>query len=254
MDEKQRDLLITILQQNESAFQWDANEIGRTHLVEHCIPTGNNNPIQQRQYPIPSVARENMNSQVNEMLKKNFIRPSVSPWRSPVLLVKKKMTDGSIGFRFCIDLKKVNSVTLKDSYSLPRISDSVDALCGAEYFTKLDVDRAFWQVGLREEDKCETAFIMDGNLFEFNVMTLRRSVRLAKAAGSAAVVSNEAGLENDNFSDTIDSLSSSQQVNNKGKPMLPCLRCKRFFEATTGLRIHNLYCKEVILDEIFFST
>ena len=170
LDVKQRDLLITILQQNESAFQWDANEIGRTHLVEHCIPTGNINPIQQRQYPIPSVARENMNSQVNEMLKKNFIRPSVSPWRSPVLLVKKKMTDGSIGFRFCIDLKKVNSVTLKDSYSLPRISDSVDALCGAEYFTKLDVDRAFWQVGLREEDKCKTAFVMDGNLFEFNVM------------------------------------------------------------------------------------
>ena len=81
-----------------------------------------------------------------------------------------------------------------------------------------------------------------------NTKTLRRSVRLAKAAGSAAVVSNEAGLENDNFSDTIDSLSSSQQVNNKGKPMLPCLRCKRFFEATTGLRIHNLYCKDVILN------
>ena len=166
----QRNLLLAVLKKNENAFQWNANEIGRTKLVEHCIPTGNSSPIQQRQYPIPSIAREHMNTQINEMLEKDFIRPSTSPWRSPVLLVKKKMADGSIGYRFCIDLKKVNSVTLKDSYSLPRISDSVDALSGAKYFTKLDVDRAFWQVGLREEDKCKTAFVMDGNLFEFNVM------------------------------------------------------------------------------------
>ena len=104
------------------------------------------------------------------MLKNAFIRPSTSSWRSPVLLVKKKNADGTVGYRFCIDLKKVNSITEKDSYSLPRISDTVDALSGAKYFTTLDIDRAFWQVGLAEEGKCKTAFVIDGKLFEFNVM------------------------------------------------------------------------------------
>ena len=167
---EQQSLLRDVLMKNEDAFQWDPKEIGRTKLVEHCIPTWDNKPIQQNQYPIPSVAREHMNTQVNDMLNNNFIRPSTSPWRSPVLLVKKKSEDGAITYRFCIDLKKVNSVTTKDCYSSPRISKSVDALWGAKFYSKLDVDRAFWQVGLREEDKYKTAFVMDGRLFEFNVM------------------------------------------------------------------------------------
>jgi len=60
------------------------------------------------------------------MLKNNVIIPRTSPWRSPVLLVKKKSEDGTIKYRFCIDLKKVNSITTKDCYSLPRISESVE--------------------------------------------------------------------------------------------------------------------------------
>jgi hypothetical protein len=68
-----------------------------------------------------------MNTQVNDMPINNFIRRSTSPWRSPVLLVKKKSEDGTITYRFFIDLKKVNSVTAKDCYSVPRISESVDA-------------------------------------------------------------------------------------------------------------------------------
>jgi hypothetical protein len=59
---------------------------------------------------------------------------------------------------------------VKDAYSLPRIDETVDALSGAKFFSTMDVDRAFWQIGLREEDKCKTAFVVDGQLFEFNVM------------------------------------------------------------------------------------
>jgi hypothetical protein len=170
LDKPQQTLMFAVLQKNEKVFQWKANEVGRTQLVEHCLPTGENKPIQQRQYLIPSVAREYINTQVNDMLNEGFIHPSTSPWRSPVLLAKKKKEDGTIGFRFCIDLKKVNAVTIKDSYSLPLIGECVDALSGAQYFSKIDVDRAYWQVRLREEDKCKTAFVVDGNLFEFNLM------------------------------------------------------------------------------------
>ena len=166
----QRDMLSKVLLKNQKAFLWDAKEIGRTKLIEHTIPTGNHEPIHQKQYPIPSVARERMEQQIDEMLKNKFIRPSSSPWRSPVLLVKKKLPDGTIKYRFCIDLKKVNSVTTKDSYSLPRISETVEALSGAKYFTTMDVDRAFWQIGVAEPDKRKTAFIIGGKLYEFNVM------------------------------------------------------------------------------------
>ena len=134
------------------------------------IPTGNYRPIHTKQYPIPSVARERVQEQVNEMLENKLISPSYSPWCSPVLLVKKKLLDGTFKYRFCVDLKKVNSVTAKDSYSLPRISETVDALSVAKYFTTMDVDRAFWQVGLAEEDKNKTAFTKGRKLYEFNVM------------------------------------------------------------------------------------
>ena len=126
LNQKQQNILRSFLMKNEDAFQWDPKTIGRTKLVEHCIPTADNRPIQQSQYPIPSVARENMNTQVDDILKNNFIIPSTSPWRSPVLQVKKKCEDGTIKYRFCIDLKKVNSITTKDCYSLPRISESVE--------------------------------------------------------------------------------------------------------------------------------
>ena len=170
LTQNQRELLSTVLLKNQAAFLWDSKQIGHTKLIEHTIPTGDNRPIQTKQYPIPSVARDRVQEQINDMLENKFIRPSNSPWRSPVLLVKKKLPDGSIKYRFCIDLKKVNSITTKDSYSLPRISETVDALSGAKYFTTMDVDRAFWQVGVAEEDKRKTAFTVDGRLFEFNVM------------------------------------------------------------------------------------
>ena len=167
---EQRVLLMKVLEKNIEVFQWNPNEIGRTKLVEHKIPTGHHEPIQQRQYPIPSVARDNMKDQVASMLKNEFIRPSSSSWRSPVMLAKKKKTDGTVAYRFCVDLKQINSLTNKDSYSLPRICETVDALSGAKYFSTIDIDRAFWQVGVAEEDKEKTAFVMDGKLFEFNVM------------------------------------------------------------------------------------
>ena len=67
----------------------------------------------------------------------------------------------------------MNEITVKDVYSLPRIEETVDALNGSQYFSTIDVDRAFWQVGVVEGDKCKTAFIIDGQLYEFNVIVLR---------------------------------------------------------------------------------
>lgn len=67
-------------------------------------------------------------------------------------------------------MKKVNKITVKDCYTLPLISEIVDALSGCSFFTTLDVDRAFWQIPVVEADKCKLVFVVDGRLYEFNVM------------------------------------------------------------------------------------
>ena len=76
------------------------------------------------------------------MRQKGIVRESVSPWNSPVVLVKKK--DG--GFRFCVDSRKVNAVTRKDSFLIPSVSDTLDALNGTKYFSTLDLKSGYWQI------------------------------------------------------------------------------------------------------------
>ena len=100
------------------------------------------------------------------MLNQGVIRPSNSPWASPVVLVRKK--DGT--WRFCIDFRKLNSVTHRDAYPLPRIDATLDSLAGAKFFSTLDLASGYWQVELEEEDKEKTAFTTPHGLFEFNVM------------------------------------------------------------------------------------
>ena len=100
------------------------------------------------------------------MLDQGAIQHSESPWSSPVVLAKKK--DGST--RFCIDYRKVNEVTRKDAYPLPRVDDTLDTLVGSKYFSTLDLASGYWQVEVAENDQPKTAFITPEGLFQFRVM------------------------------------------------------------------------------------
>ena len=104
-------------------------------------------------------------AQVQQMLSSNVIRPSTSPWASPVVMVRKK--DGSL--RFCVDFRQLNAATVKDAHPLPRIDDLLDTLHGAKWFSTLDLKSGYWQVLITEQDKAKTAFRKSsGQLFEFN--------------------------------------------------------------------------------------
>ena len=99
------------------------------------------------------------------MLNQGVVRPSSSPWSSPTVLMRNK--NGA--WRFCVDYRKVNSMTRRDAYPLPWIDATLDALAGAQYFTTLDLASGYWQVEL-EEDVKKTAFSTPFGHYEFNVM------------------------------------------------------------------------------------
>ena len=155
-----------MLHRKRSAFMLEGDPLGKTDLVHHEIHTTTQVPIKQPARRFPIHQREEGEKQVKEMLEKGLIEPSESPWASPVVLVKKK--DGST--RFCIDYRRLNDVTIKDAYPLPRIDDSLDALSGADCFSTLDLASGYWQVGLADDARQKSAFVTNSGLYQFTVM------------------------------------------------------------------------------------
>ena len=107
-----------------------------------------------------------LKTQLQELLDKGFIKPSVSPWGVPVLFVKKK--DGTL--RMCIDYRQINKVTVKNKYPLPRIEDSFDQLKGASVFSKIDLRSGYYQLRVKEVDVLKTSFRTRYGHYEFLVI------------------------------------------------------------------------------------
>ncbi|XP_022957288.1 uncharacterized protein LOC111458730 [Cucurbita moschata] len=124
-------------------------------------------PISKAPYRMAPAELRELKEQLQELLDKGFIRPSVSPWGAPVLFVKKK--DGSL--RLCIDYRELNKVTIKNKYPLPRIDDLFDQLQGATVFSKIDLRSGYHQLRIREEDIPKTGFRSRYGHYEFLVMS-----------------------------------------------------------------------------------
>ena len=160
----QQQQLRALFQEYQDVFSRGEDDIGCTPVLQHTIETTGPPVRQPYRRQNPAVRREEMN-QVQQMLSSGVIRPSNSPWASPVVMVKKK--DGSL--RFCVNFRQLNASTTKDAHPIPRIDDLLDALHGARWFSTLDLKSGYWQVPIQEQDKEKTAFrTSSGQLFEFN--------------------------------------------------------------------------------------
>ncbi|XP_047165935.1 uncharacterized protein LOC124835101, partial [Vigna umbellata] len=123
-------------------------------------------PISVQPYRMAPAELVELKKQIEELMDKQFIRPSVSPWGAPVLLVKKK--DGSS--RLCIDYRQLNKLTIKNKYPLPRIDDLLDQLHGATVFSKIDLRSGYHHIRVKEDDIQKTAFRSRYGHYEYVVM------------------------------------------------------------------------------------
>ena len=146
-------------------FALKPDDLGRTNVLSHRIET-TGNPVRQAVRRVPLPQRDEIKKMIAEMQEKEIIAPSKSPWASPIILVPKK--DGSL--RFCVDYRKVNEITHKDAYPIPRIDDTLDTLAGSKCFSTLDLKSGYWQVEVDEKHREKTAFCTHEGLFHFNVM------------------------------------------------------------------------------------
>ena len=153
-----------LLDEFEDVVAKDSSDLGRTSKVYHRIPTGDAAPIKQAPRLVPFYQREELERKLREMLDNGIIKPSTSPWASPVVLVRKK--DG--GTRVCADYGRLNDVTRKDAYPIARIDSTFDALGGAKFFSTIDLASGYWQVEVDPQDREKTAFVVpQGPCHEF---------------------------------------------------------------------------------------
>ncbi|XP_077225770.1 uncharacterized protein LOC143858961 [Tasmannia lanceolata] len=158
---------ITIVRDFPDVFPEDLPGLPPDREIEFSIDlVPSTGPISKAPYRMAPVELKELSGQLQELLDKGLIRPSVSPWGAPVLFVKKK--DGSM--RLCIDYRELNKVTVRNKYPLLRIEDLFDQLQGSKVFSKIDLRSGYHQLKIKPEDVPKTAFRTRYGHYEFLVL------------------------------------------------------------------------------------
>ena len=158
-----------LLMEYHDLFSLEKSKIGQTKMVKHTIVLQNpdTTPFKEQFCQILPPQVKEVREHLKLMLEVGAFDSSNSPWCNTVVLVRKK--DGSLWF--CIDFRKLNSLTRKDSHPLPHIGETLDSLVGSTIYSTFDLTSGFWQVPMAEESKQYTAFTLGSmGLFECDRM------------------------------------------------------------------------------------
>jgi len=160
---EQQQQLRSLLQEYEDIF---SDRPGTTSVIEHRIQLLDDNPVRCRAYPVPHAVIDEVIEEVREMERLGVIEKSDSPYSSPLLMVKKK--DGRN--RPVVDFRKLNKITVFDAEPMPSIENIYGRLSSAQYFSKLDFCKGYWQIPMSVEDRQKTAFCTPIGLYQFTRM------------------------------------------------------------------------------------
>ena len=164
--DNEKKAIATLLNKFTNAFSKDENDLGCTGLVEFSIDTGDTGPIKQLPRRVPMAFAEEEKKLISNMERQGIIQKSNSPWSSPLVLVVKK--NGKI--RPCVDYRRLNVVTVKDAFPLPRIQDCLDTVRGSTLFSTFDLTSRFHQIPVKPSDTPKTAFVTKYGLYGFLTM------------------------------------------------------------------------------------
>ena len=176
MGEIQKKELMPLLQEFSDIFSISKRDIGLTGMVAHEIDTGQEKPICTPYRRIPLALEDKVDEMINELEGKGIIRPSLSPWNAPLVVVPKKNGD----IRLTVDYRKLNSITERPIFPMPDSRALLDTLSGSAYFTTLDLSSGYYNIPMKEEDVQKTAFSTRRNHWEF----VRMPMGLSTAPGT----------------------------------------------------------------------
>jgi transposase InsO family protein len=157
----ERKKILAVLARHRSMWDGRLGQVNTTHHRIELKP--GSKPIHSHPYRAGPRAREAEAAEVQRMLKAGVIEQAHSEWASPVVLVPKP--DGSM--RFCVDYRRLNALTMKDSYPLPRMDECIDSLGDATIFSTLDCNSGYWQIPVHPEDRDKTTFTSHEGLYRF---------------------------------------------------------------------------------------
>jgi transposase InsO family protein len=167
LKEDQKIKLASLLISFSSTFSASSSDIGHTNVISHQIDTGKAKPVRLPLRRVGYKKEKEIRAAVQDGLARGIMEESSSPWASAPVIVTKK--DGTA--RFCVDFRKLNSITKVDGYPLPRFDECIDSLHGSKFFCTLDLQSGYWQVPLHsQQDMEKTAFLTKDGLFHFKVL------------------------------------------------------------------------------------
>lgn len=168
LNDEERKQLIQVCEKYVDIFQTEDKPLTFTSNAKHEIKTSDEIPIHTKSYRYPYIHKTEVQKQIKEMLDKNIIRPSSSPWSAPIWIVEKKLdASGKKKWRLVIDYRKLNDKTTPDRYPIPNVTDILDKLGRSQYFSVLDLASGFHQIEIHPNSIKKTAFSVDNGHYEF---------------------------------------------------------------------------------------
>lgn len=168
MNPEEKEAILKLVTKFADIFHDNDLQLSFTNKIKHEIKTTDELPVHTKSYRFPFCHKEEVSNQIQKMLNDGIIRPSQSPWSSPIWVVPKKAdASGRKKWRIVVDYRKINEKTIDDRYPIPNIEDILDKLGKCNYFTTLDLASGFHQIEMDENSIPKTAFNVEHGHYEY---------------------------------------------------------------------------------------